>query len=37
MSQENLTIVQLTANNVTNLKAVRITPDINIVVLSGDN
>jgi len=32
-----LTIVQMTAQNVTNLKAVRITPDKNMIVLSGAN
>jgi hypothetical protein len=32
-----LTIVELTAQNVTNLRAVRITPEKNVVVLSGAN
>lgn len=32
-----LTILQLTARNVTNLKAVRITPDKNVIVLTGAN
>ncbi len=34
---ENLTILQFTADNVTNLKAVRITPDKKVIVLTGKN
>ena len=35
--KKDLTILQLTADNVTNLKAVRITPDKKVVVLTGKN
>jgi recombinational DNA repair ATPase RecF len=37
MDRKPLTIVELTARNVLNLRAVRITPDKKVVVLTGKN